>query len=187
MKNALQRMQVLERNTHLAGGAVRDSLLGREIKDWDIFFPFGPKLNNNVLDGWFGANEEETQEGQKYFTGHTGVMTVRKHTVDGHVLNLIGMADKCRVLDNINRMDIGICRVALDPASWCFVYGEGFLEDATDCVLKLRAAPSLEKFDNSMRRLARLQKKFETWDIVIDGSLTHYLNPVPKDVYEHEF
>jgi hypothetical protein len=181
VKDAMQQMQREEPRTHLAGGAVRDTLLAREVKDWDIFYPFGDKLNNNVLDRWMGKSECPVQEGRQYFDWHSGVMSVREHTVGGNKLNLIGMAKFHDVEENLARMDIGVCRVGVSPYGWHIVYGEGWQEDVRNNQLRLRRSDNYDQFLFSQKRLARLQKKYQDWDVVIDGTLTHFLN------YEHKF
>jgi hypothetical protein len=100
----------------IAGGAIRDHLLGIPAKDLDLF----------VLDI---AAEEANQRFGSVLSNYGVARNVHK-TINGISCDIIFLDCEKTAQEVLNRFDLGICKVAWDGQS--FLISEDFLRDARD-------------------------------------------------------
>ena len=132
-----------DREWFIIGGALRDTYLGLEMKDVDIFvsgFDTDPIPDGEVEDGARNA------------------YLLRAYTVPwmGFELNIIflrGVWDLKRAAD---RCDFGICQIGYDPVTEVTYRSDAYVLDCSNYTLTLCR-------DTVPERKQRMQTKFPTW------------------------
>lgn len=153
----------------IAGGAVRDFLLGREIKDIDFFMRSrGPEEDKRIAETAFtdaivqhGELPEEYRlqmpELASVYVSHEGLRDYRDIFGDGQfpaqLIFLNGSEKDAYGL--ISRFDFGLCRAAFDGER--ALYTDEFLKDAFGLTMTLINADNMEK---SRHRYERLSAKY---------------------------
>lgn len=151
-------------NAHVGGGAIRDILLDRPIKDIDIFV--GAKTA-------FGVKELLERKGcrlkhavtAEYFVSDPNVLEAAEYAGWDYPINLISMTSEITMAENIERFDFGICRVAFDGITT--VIPTSFELDAAAQHFTLRKCENEMQFGLSVNRHTRLQEKYVGWPMVV--------------------
>lgn len=150
----------------VAGGCLRDTLLGRPVNDVDIFVPYGKeRLAALAIEGTHPVLTKSIPE--PYFTFNSDVRSVDYYAgSDGELpINIIGVSEgTCTPWQQLERFDFGICRVAFDGERlWKDL---SFDRDARDRTFTLMVSQTDDQRDYSMQRYERLLKKYPTWRFV---------------------
>ncbi len=151
----------------VAGGCLRDTIMGRPVNDIDIFVP------ENAVEPAQRAIHETHPKCTKsipkpYFIFNSDVRTVRyydpKDGVKWPQVNIIAVAGECTPEAQLERFDFGICRVAFDGVRlWKDL---GFDRDQRDETFSLLVGQSEEQRKYSLKRFERLLAKYPGWRFV---------------------
>lgn len=167
---ALQRAP-LKGPIHIAGGAVRDAILGRPIRDIDLFLPnvstdaAAALLRNNF--GYVKVGEWKRYE---KFSDPLVARVARLERADTTIpIGLIGLAQDLDARANIARFDFGVCMAAWDGGSF-FVTNDNFKRDAENETFTLCRADNFAQFSYSMTRFTKLTAgRYMGWTLSIPG------------------
>lgn len=141
---------------HIAGGAVRDTILEREIRDIDIF------LGEDDRDAATAALRSEcgyvkVGEWRQYeqFSDPAIAGVAKFEKADETIPVCLIALRNCRTpAENIARFDFGICMAAWD--------GDQMITDL------LRRADNIEQFSYSMVRFRKLTKqRYQEWSLAV--------------------
>lgn len=168
----LKSIQEVTPSAHIAGGAIRDLINDKPIKDVDIFVPAEAPSGHldSALDrhGLLFVREVP----HPYFT-HSPVVDSSLEYTDGDyysyetlAVNIIRLNQpKLNVIDNLNAFDFGICRAGYD-GNEVFIT-DAFKHDLARKQFTLLHCNTEEQFANSMRRYARLKEKYADWPLIV--------------------
>jgi hypothetical protein len=153
----LEGVQAIEPLAHIAGGAVRDTILGRPIKDIDVFLNYQhTDTVAQMLHSKFGY-VKETREWTKYqnLSDPVVVDAINLEKADETIpLNLIGLDEPKTMQMNVERFDFGICMAAWNGEK---VYtAPQFETDVKNKTFTLSRADNQEQFAYSMSRFKKL-------------------------------
>jgi Poly A polymerase head domain len=153
----LAGIQAIEPLAHIAGGAVRDTILNRPIKDIDVFLDYRHiDTAAEMLHSKFGY-AGETREWTKYqdFSDPVVVhVTNFEKTGETIPLSLIGLDEPKPMQMNADRFDFGICMAAWDGEK---VYtANAFDTDVANKTFTLLRADDEMQFAYSMSRFKKL-------------------------------
>jgi hypothetical protein len=166
----LTAIRALCPTAHIGGGAVRDSLLGRQIKDVDVFLSdaaFGAAAR--LLRSEFGyAKTGGWVAGPGWVAASNGV--VRSSSFerwDGDTpIQMIGLRPARDMATNCSRFDFGACMCAWNGTT-TYLAPE-FERDAANRTFTLTRAPDAKSFAVSMNRFARITKgRYADWTLVV--------------------
>ncbi|QDB71005.1 hypothetical protein bb8_p30 [Bordetella phage vB_BbrP_BB8] len=146
----------------IGGGALRDSILGRPIKDVDVLLR---AQDHSTLDS------ERTQYVRPPIIVQHGYGRADMHgcwnfrqQICGYDVQLI-LADFEDLHDLAHTFDIGICRVTYDGKE-LYVTPE-FEEDAAAKMLQIRRADNQYELTRSFKRARRLQEKYPEYGVYL--------------------
>ena len=160
----------IDRTAHIGGGAIRDALLGRPLKDIDVFIDdavfdavaamLRSEFHYVRVSGW-AARPEWTAAAN----GVRRLDDFEKHDETIRV-SLIGMNPPRDMKTNLDRFDFGVCQAGWDGDR---VYTTpAFGRDVAHRTFTLLRAPDLKSFTGSMRRFERIVAgRYEGWQLVI--------------------
>jgi hypothetical protein len=161
----------------IAGGALRDTLLGREVKDIDVFasHPYGWSNAHDIIswtdwaDRMLGPSYYVIHEGlaQEYSEGLYGVVCAIE--IDAAVtrprpIQLIMLDTPVTLETVVERIDFGLCRVSHDGTT-LFQHPD-FVHDVNNRFFTLRRSENEAQYDRSCRRFRRLNEKYPGWPMV---------------------
>jgi hypothetical protein len=160
--------QAIPSSVHIAGGAVRDTILDRPIRDIDIFL--------HHSDGDPAAALVRTKFGYvkvgewvQYlsFSDPMVVRVAKFEKADETIpLCLIGLAEKLSPRDNIARFDFGACMAAWDGGS--MITDGCFRRDIERQTFTLCRADDFAQFSYSMVRFEKLTAdRYKDWGLVV--------------------
>jgi hypothetical protein len=175
----------------IAGGAVRDYVLGKEVKDIDVFVyaKDGPDMAKKVAklienDDW-EMNDDDQAADVEYLSSAglrrlEGVVDLT--FLDEHNVQLIGVSNTEFSPDWLMQdFDIGLCRAYFQEPN-LFRLTDEFARDVRDRTLTLYHGPEDPRYERSLERIERLKKKFKDFKgVTVDGK------EPPPVVKEEEF
>lgn len=144
----------------IGGGALRDSILGRPIKDVDVLLR---AKDHNSLDSDITSYVRPpiiVQHGYGRADMH-GCWNYREQ-ICGYDVQLI-LADFNDVYDLAHTFDIGLCRVTYDGST--LYVTEEFRKDAEDKKFRIHRADNAYELARSQRRVERLQQKYPEYQL----------------------
>ena len=163
---------------HIAGGAVRDTILERPIRDIDLFMP-NVSIDAAValLRDKFGYVKVGKWTRYKKFSDPSVVRVAKLERVDTTIpISLIGLAQDLDARANIARFDFGVCMAAWDGGSF-FVMDDKFKRDADNETFTLCRADNLAQFSHSMERFAKLTAdRYMGWALPTPGRFSELAN-----------
>jgi len=177
-------LKAIDPRAHIAGGAIRDLLLGKQVKDYDIFVPAFTDDAFQSIKG--GITQMDVQKmlgaptysdyGRQYHQWDPELMGVANYKIDGCDVQVIWVkSEHADIYQNVERFDLGVCRVGCDT-SWSLVYGDGFVADVRDKVFRLRTCKNPSQFSNSISRINRLKQKYIEWGVYIPAQFGDYFD-----------
>jgi hypothetical protein len=160
--------QALPHKIHIAGGAVRDTILGRPIRDIDIFTQAttGDEAAA-LLRSDFGYVKVEERGTYLGFSDPI-VVRVAKFEKDGEFIpvSLIGLKESLTIEENIKRFDFGICMAAWDGGE--FKTTDAFKRDVGRRTFTLCRAANDAQFSYSMNRYSKLTAdRYNGWTLSV--------------------
>ena len=165
---ALQR--AVPSSVHIAGGAVRDSILGRPIRDVDIF------LSNTDADPaavLLRAKFGYVKVGEwKQYMGFSDPMLMRvakfEKSDESIPICLIGLTENLSPYDNISRFDFGPCMAAWQGGTTTMITNGSFKRDIESKTFTLYRADNLAQYSYSMVRYEKLTAdRYKDWGLSI--------------------
>lgn len=147
----------------IGGGALRDSILGKPIKDVDVFLR--AKDHNYTLDS--GLTKRIRCSPQTLAYGRAdmhGAWDFYQH-LEGYPVQLI-LADFENLEDLAHTFDTGLSRVTYDGEQ-LYVSPE-FAQDVADKAFRVRRADNPYELERTLKRIKRHQEKYP--DYVLDES-----------------
>ena len=164
---ALQR--AVPSSVHIAGGAVRDTILDRPIRDVDIF------LSNTDADpaaALLRAKFGYVKVGEwKQYMGFSDPMMVRvakfEKADETIPICLIGLKEDLSPSDNIERFDFGVCMAAWSGGEF-ILRDDHFKRDIESKTFTLCRADNLAQFSYSMVRFEKLTAdRYKGWKLAV--------------------
>lgn len=181
----------IDRQVHVAGGALRDLLFGRPIRDWDIFVPWKLSIGD-VRSAFPQADWKAGNEfcGEHYFDWSSVVVGTIEftHRTTGTVAQIIWLKGDgaCAMETNMLRFDWGLCRIAMNY-TWTTTTAEGFWEDHNLRRFTLRylepKSPRVQ-FEHAMERYSRLKEKYPDYGLCIPAQFSQFYPGLKPTVTE---
>jgi hypothetical protein len=166
----LKTPQDLSSSAHIAGGAVRDTVLGRRIKDIDIF------LDNahcdeaaKILRSKFSYVKVGEWVQYECFSDPM-VSRVARFEKASEVtpISLIGLAEELDAQENIRRFDFGICMAYWEGQDERMLTSDQFKRDAEGETFTLHRADDYPQFVYSMSRFGKLTAdRYRDWTLSV--------------------
>ncbi len=180
LADLLKIPQTHDPNAHIAGGDLRDCLLGRAPKNVDIFVPHGAfkAINRDFINNGFDITRVIHPD---RFRSNPEICAATDYkSADGTIINLTGLSRPMTVTDNLERFDFGICRVGFDGSK--LVQHANFDRDTKAEEFVLRRCDNREQFFRSLSRAVRLSVKYPGWRLVIPPKFLKVIaaEPPPK-------
>lgn len=165
---------------HIAGGAVRDTLLNQPVKDIDIFIHEDHALKVGEVLWGLGYGMGCTTPGQ-YLGGADPVVVEASDfppPVDQeHPVNLVSLRGEASIHVSLERIDFGLCRIGYDGRKIHQDSAGSYSVDATCHRLTLLRCENQAQFDRSMKRFERLREKYVGWELVVPEQFQQYMLP----------
>lgn len=165
---ALDRLKAVGVKGLIAGGACRDHLLGRPVKDIDVFVPYSEDIESK-LQAAFGVLHVNPLISAEYAGAGGEVEHVYEVAISSDPfepdagrppLQVIVLAPGLDPVDRARHHDFGICQ--------CWYLGNGqfqetlaFTNDVMHQRFTLSHCEDQQQFDRSMRRWERFSERFE--------------------------
>ena len=175
-QGVLATIQAIDHKAHIAGGAVRDTLLGKAIHDVDIFAP------DDIVDEAarrLRSDHAYVKVGEwKEYLGFSdpAMLRVAKFEKADETIPicLIGLKPAfTRPAENIARFDFGLCMVAFDGAT-TFQTSE-FDHDVGAKTFTLLRADNRAQFVYSMSRYEKITaRRYAGWSLSIHGDFEEF-------------
>jgi hypothetical protein len=165
---ALQR--AISGRVHIAGGAVRDTILGRPIRDVDIFLPHDDADPAAAL---LRAEFGYVKVGEwKQYHGFSDPMLVRvakfEKADETIPICLIGLARNLFPYENIARFDFGLCMAFWQGGATTVLTNDRFKRDVESKTFTLCRADNLAQFSYSMVRYEKLTAdRYKDWGLSV--------------------
>lgn len=165
--------EILGTEAILAGGALRDNLMGKPVKDLDVFFAAGSPIAAtdmivNVQDS-LPASIESIIAGEEYreWVGDQllAVATLEPlsfDTIDLPQVNLIALPTGATLQSTVGRIDFGICQVGLTIREEFIT--EAFTKDFNEKTFTF--TKDADQWPYSERRWLRLREKYPDFKLV---------------------
>jgi hypothetical protein len=180
-------LEGLQRNiraqVHIAGGAVRDTILGRPIRDIDIFLPdTHGDAAATLLRSQFGYVKVGQWAQYMGFSDPMVARVAKFEKADETIpVCLIGLTAELSAYENIERFDFGICMAAWEGGSTQMITNDQFKRDAEGKTFTLRRADNFTQFTYSMSRFEKLTAdRYKGWGVSIPDQFESLLR-------EHSF
>jgi hypothetical protein len=167
-------LEVLQRaipgSVHIAGGAVRDTILERPIRDIDIFLPHtAGEEAAALLRTQFGYVKVGEWKQYEHFSDPVVVRVAKFEKADETIpICLIGLADALSPRDNIARFDFGVCMAAWAGGGGSIITSSAFKRDIESKTFTLCRADNLAQYSYSMVRFEKLTAdRYKDWKLVV--------------------
>ena len=164
----LSTIKGLDPTAHIGGGAVRDSLLKRPIRDIDLFLDdaftdSASKLMRSKFD-FVKVGEWVRYE---LFSDPAVARLAKFEKADETIpVCLVGLKEACGMQDNLRRFDFGTCMAAWDGDT---VYtAPEYTIDTNKKTFTLCRADNLTQFSYSLSRFHKLTSdRYAGWELVV--------------------
>jgi Poly A polymerase head domain len=172
----LETIRTIAPQTHIAGGAVRDTLLEREIHDVDIFAADGAVDEiAKLLRSDFSYVKVGDWVQYLGFSDPAMTRVAKFEKADEAIpVCIIGLRPQYTDPEaNIGRFDFGICMAAFDGEN--IIRADGFRDDAENKVFTLLRADNEYQFAYSMSRYNKITAdRYHGWDLRIPSDFKAY-------------
>jgi hypothetical protein len=168
----------------IAGGALRDLVFGKPVKDVDVFIAHVP--SEAFLDEITGADADDILSGVLWqpnlveaaasYAGldRFGIASLHTAYVGRHTVNIITYSGDLTPETLVNRVDFGPCQIAWDGAR--VILGDQFLADAAAKTWTYQGERAEGDIERSKRRAERFAERYPDWTFVWPAPV----NPSPE-------
>jgi hypothetical protein len=160
---------------HIGGGAVRDSLLERPIRDIDLFLDDAvTERAANVLRSQFGFVKVGEWTSYEQFSDPAVVRLAKFEKADETIpVCLVGLKEARGMQDNLRRFDFGTCMAAWDGDK---VYtAPEYTSDTKAKTFTLCRADNQPQFDYSLSRFRKLTAdRYVGWELVVPAKFKEF-------------
>ena len=164
----LGAIQALDATAHIAGGAVRDTLLERPIRDVDVFLSEGAtNAAAGLLRSQFGFVKVGEWESYEVFSDPAVSRVAKFEKADETIpVCLIGLKHPRTMQENLARFDFGVCMAGWDGEE---VYtAEEYKTDIERQTFTLCRADNQTQFNYSMSRFEKMTAdRYAGWQLVV--------------------
>jgi hypothetical protein len=171
--NILEALHLaLPGHPHIAGGAVRDTILDRQIKDIDIFIRHDTSDEAAaLLRSSFGYIKVGEWVQYEHFSDPMVVRVAKFEKADETIpVCLIGLAEDLSPEENVERFDFGICMASWAGGHSYFVRSDAFKRDIESQTFTLCRADNRAQFAYSMVRFEKLTAdRYKGWTLSVPG------------------
>jgi hypothetical protein len=168
--NILEALQqAIPGSVHIAGGAVRDTILDRPIRDIDIFLHHSAGDSAAaLLRTRFGYVKVGEWVQYEHFSDPMVVRVAKFEKADEAIpVCLIGLAENLSPHDNIARFDFGVCMAAWTGGG-PMITDDCFKRDIESKTFTLCRADNLAQFSYSMTRFEKLTAmRYKDWGLSV--------------------
>lgn len=173
----LTSLQQIAPQAHIAGGAVRDTILNKSIRDIDVFMPDAcvDEVAAHLRKTW---KYVKTGEWQQYegFSDPAMVRVAKFENADETIpVCLIGLQPSYAYpKSNIARFDFGICMAAFDGKN--IIRVDAFNTDVEAKTFTLYRADNQAQFNYSMSRFEKLTAdRYRGWTLAVAEEFEEYV------------
>jgi hypothetical protein len=168
--NILEALRTLSASAHIAGGAVRDTLLGVQIRDIDIFLAdaHGDRAAALLRSTFSYVKVGEWRQYEGF--SDPAVLRVAKFEKADETIPicLIGLAKELSPYENIERFDYGICMAFWWGGTTEMFTADQFKSDAETKTFTLYRADNAPQFAYSMVRFQKLTTdRYKGWTLSV--------------------
>lgn len=167
----------------IAGGACRDHILGRPVKDIDVFVPSQPNIDVKLAKA-FGAFNVSPIIAAEYAGAGGEVEHVYEiqeedadpfapHPLEHVPVQVIVLAPGLDPIERAKHHDFGICQ-AWYIGGRVFGMTEAFHSDITWKTFTLSHCEDVAQFGRSLRRWGRFQERFSGFQLSIPERFRHW-------------
>jgi hypothetical protein len=164
----LNAIKDLSSTAHIGGGAVRDTLLERPIRDVDLFLEVEATDGAaSVLRSRFGYVKVGEWKSYEMFSDPAVIRVAKFEKADETVpLCLIGLKYPRMMQANLERFDFGVCMAAWDGSE---VYtADQYKRDVEQKTFTLLRADNKSQFNYSMSRFEKMTAdRYAGWRLVV--------------------
>jgi hypothetical protein len=172
-RNMITALQEISASAHIAGGAVRDTILERPIRDVDIFLADEAReAAAKLLRAKFGYVKVGEWQQYEHFSEPSITQVAKFERADCEIpVCLIGLNEQmfsCGISmqSNIERFDFGICMAAYNGREQ--ITNEAFKDDVQNRTFTLLRADNDAQFTYSMVRYKKLTKeRYAGWQLIV--------------------
>ena len=161
-------------SAHVAGGAVRDTILQRPVKDIDLFLDdVATDDAARLLRSKFGYVKVGEWAQYEMFSDPVVVRLAKFEKADEIIpVCLIGLRSPLSIHENIERFDFGICMAAWDGRD--IITTDKFDEDRARETFTLWRADNQPQFAYSMVRFQKLTRdRYAGWRLAVRPEFEH--------------
>ena len=164
----LKVAQEIDPAAHIAGGAVRDYLLGKTIRDHDLFTTASTVgLVSHTL---FPYQAPDNYEGPEYFVAFPDIAaSIEFSDIRNGRVNIIGLNSPYGMRSNVNRFNFGLNRVGYDGKE--FYITPEFVRDLQNKTFTLRGGLTTEQ----------LRLNIEKWEFFLQSKYPDYRLVLPPE------
>ena len=163
-QDTLRVLNIIAPGSVLAGGFLRDEAFGVPPKDLDYFSP--STLTLGALQTVFPAAKREPYSTFLEYTNEEVKAVYNIGTVAGFPAQVIALEEGIDPASRIVRFDFGFCQVGMFEDGGR-LYSDAFKADQVNNTATLVHCESANEFTRSMKRWARLQRKYPDRLLVI--------------------
>lgn len=156
----------------LAGGCLRDLILGGEVKDLDIFVDASNEDHwedlRNILQfrhGWRPVTQINADYVASMRSEVSKVVGFRVPQVP-HEVQIIGLKRLLYPMDALNRMDFGACQIGMSHHQ-CVFYTPAAHKDLTERTITMLEPEDPTQEYRSLTRAARFEDKYAGTDVQV--------------------
>lgn len=149
----------------LAGGYLRDTLMGRPVKDVDFFIE-GPLEVLDLQVRFPAAKLEPFSEWLAYRGREVRSVWNLGTTQDGLPMQLIELLPGLSVTERAEAHDFGLCQIWTNDGVHIHTT-EAFSLDATNKTFTLKTCEDASELERSLRRYQRLRQKYPEFTLVV--------------------
>ncbi len=168
----LDEIRVIAPDAHIAGGALRDLDHDRPVKDIDIFIPAEHDVAVELLAMELGFERDGAVDLSSMVGSDPAVRSSVTWKKEGHLpVNAIYLTSNTRPVDNLARLDLGLCQIAFDGQM--LLRTPAYMTDWVDGTMTVTRCDNSDQMGRTVKRAARLRLKYPSYGFRIPTEFRH--------------